>query len=77
MWEDAVTENPTVGATEIWEFYNATADAHPIHIHEIVFEVVNRQDILVHEDSRQVQVVPGSMATAPEPWEQGFKDTVI
>ena len=43
MWTDAVTENPAVGDTEVWEFYNLTADAHPMHIHEVVFEVVNRQ----------------------------------
>jgi FtsP/CotA-like multicopper oxidase with cupredoxin domain len=77
MWEDAVTENPAVGATEVWEFYNATADAHPIHIHEIVFEVVNRQAISVDERTQTVQVAAGSMPTPPEPWETGFKDTVI
>ena len=37
-----VTENPAVGATEVWEFYNTTGDAHPMHVHEVVFEVVNR-----------------------------------
>ncbi len=45
LWMDPVTENPAVGATEVWELYNATADAHPMHIHEVHFEVVNRQDI--------------------------------
>jgi FtsP/CotA-like multicopper oxidase with cupredoxin domain len=76
-WRLPVTENPMVGATEVWELYNATADAHPIHIHEVVFEVVNRQVILIDEDAHQVQVAPGSTPTAPEPWETGFKDTVI
>ena len=42
-WMDPVTENPSVGSTEIWEIYNATADAHPMHIHEVAFEVVNRE----------------------------------
>jgi FtsP/CotA-like multicopper oxidase with cupredoxin domain len=74
---DAVTENPTVGATEIWELYNATADAHPMHIHEIVFEVVNRQNIIVDEATQEVQVETGSVPLLPEPWESGFKDTVI
>jgi FtsP/CotA-like multicopper oxidase with cupredoxin domain len=77
LWMDPVTENPSVGATEVWELYNATADAHPIHIHELAFEVVNRQDISVDEDSQEVQVVPGSVPLPPEPWETGFKDTVI
>jgi FtsP/CotA-like multicopper oxidase with cupredoxin domain len=76
-WADAVTEQPAVGATEVWEFYNATADAHPIHIHEIVFEVVNRQAIVIDEDAQTVQVDPGAEPTLPEPWETGFKDTVI
>ena len=32
-----------MGATEVWEIHNFTEDAHPIHIHEITFEVVDRQ----------------------------------
>jgi FtsP/CotA-like multicopper oxidase with cupredoxin domain len=37
------TELPTVGATELWEIINTTADAHPIHVHLIQFQLVNRQ----------------------------------
>lgn len=77
MWAEPVTENPAVGAIEIWEFYNATADAHPMHIHEVLFEVVNRQDIVVDEGTQQVQLAPGSAPVPPEPWEMGYKDTVI
>ena len=76
-WMRPVTENPATGATEVWELFNVTADAHPIHIHEVVFEVVNRQDIVVFEDQKQVQINPASPPTPPEPWETGFKDTVV
>jgi len=76
-WEDPVTENPALGAIEVWELYNATADAHPMHIHEAAFEVVDRQAIVVDEVNRTVQVVPGSIPAPPEPWERGYKDTVI
>jgi spore coat protein A, manganese oxidase len=76
-WEDIVTENPAVGATEVWEFYNATVDAHPMHIHEVLFQVVNRQAIFVDEEKKTVQVDSGSTPTPPEQWENGFKDTVI
>jgi FtsP/CotA-like multicopper oxidase with cupredoxin domain len=38
-----VTEIPQIGSTEIWEFVNLTPDAHPIHIHLIQFQVMNRQ----------------------------------
>jgi FtsP/CotA-like multicopper oxidase with cupredoxin domain len=77
LWSDSVTEDPALGATEIWELYNATGDAHPMHVHEVAFEVLNRQDIFVDEDQQEVQVVPGSVPSPPEPWETGFKDTVI
>jgi FtsP/CotA-like multicopper oxidase with cupredoxin domain len=76
-WMDIVTENPAVGATEVWEIYNATVDAHPMHIHEVLFQVVNRQAIFVDEANKTFQVVPGSVPTPPEPWENGLKDTVI
>ena len=76
LWMNPVTENPVVGATEVWEIYNATGDAHPMHIHEVVFEVVNRQPIFVNESTQEVQVVPGSIPVPPESWETGFKDTV-
>jgi spore coat protein A, manganese oxidase len=76
-WEDPVTENPAVGATEVWEFYNGTADAHPMHIHERLFKVVDRQPIVVDEDNRNFQVVANSLPRPPEPWENGWKDTVI
>jgi spore coat protein A, manganese oxidase len=76
-WEDPVTENPAVGAVEVWEMYNATADAHPMHIHELLFEVVDRQPIFVDEEDSTVQVVPDSTPTPPEPWENGYKDTVV
>jgi spore coat protein A, manganese oxidase len=77
LWSDAVTENPEPGATEMWELYNATADAHPMHIHETTFEIVNRQAIIVDEDAETVAIDPESAPRPPEEWETGRKDTVI
>lgn len=74
---EPVTENPAIGATEVWEFFNVTGDAHPMHIHEVAFQVVNRQAILVNDAAHTVFVVPGSPEVPPEPGETGFKDTVI
>jgi FtsP/CotA-like multicopper oxidase with cupredoxin domain len=77
-WMDPVTENPALGVTEVWEIYNATGDAHPMHIHEIVFEVVNREGLVLDDDDEVAQpVTPDGNITLPEPWETGFKDTVI
>lgn len=36
-------ESPEFGATEIWEFVNMTMDAHPIHLHCVQFNLLNRQ----------------------------------
>jgi spore coat protein A len=64
-WDDPITENPAVGSTEVWEMYNFTADAHPIHIHEVTFDVVNRE------------VIESGTVRDPELWEAGRKDTVV
>jgi FtsP/CotA-like multicopper oxidase with cupredoxin domain len=79
MWMDPVTENPSVGATEVWEFFNFTVDAHPMHVHEVAFQVVNRERLVLDDATREpVQPVQLSgMVRPPEPWETGFKDTVI
>jgi FtsP/CotA-like multicopper oxidase with cupredoxin domain len=76
-WEDQVSENPQVGSTELWEFYNVTEDAHPIHVHEVFFQVVDRQSILADEDAQTVQVEPNSTPRPPEASETGWKDTLI
>jgi FtsP/CotA-like multicopper oxidase with cupredoxin domain len=78
LWMDPVTENPAVGATEVWEMYNTTGDAHPMHVHEVVFEVVNREGLVLDDDDEVAEPIQldGNVVPA-EPWESGFKDTVI
>ena len=63
-WGDSITENPALNSIEVWEMHNFTKDAHPIHIHEVQFQVVNRQPT-------------GGVTRPPEPSESGYKDTVI
>ena len=38
-----LSELPAEGATELWEFVNLTADTHPIHLHLIQYQLLNRQ----------------------------------
>jgi len=66
-WDDPITETPALGATEVWEIHHFTEDAHPIHIHEVQFQVVNREPF----------EGPEGPARPPESWETGYKDTVI
>jgi FtsP/CotA-like multicopper oxidase with cupredoxin domain len=79
MWADPVSDNPSVGDTEAWEFYNFTADAHPMHIHEVAFKVVDRESLVLDAETGE-PVVPIRLTgevRPPEAWESGFKDTVI
>ncbi|MDH3595631.1 MAG: multicopper oxidase domain-containing protein [Rhodospirillales bacterium] len=43
-WFQPTTETPDLDSTEIWEIYNFTADAHPVHLHLVNFEILDRQD---------------------------------
>ncbi len=63
-FDDPITENVGLDSTEQWEISNFTADAHPIHLHLVMFQVVSRQPF-------------GGVARVPEVWETGFKDTVV
>jgi len=38
-----ISEQPVVGSTEDWKIVDATGDAHPIHWHLVMFQVVSRQ----------------------------------
>ena len=78
-WMAPVTENPAVGATEVWEFYNFTSDAHPMHVHEVTFEVLNREALELDKASGEaaVPVKTTKQLRPPEPWESGRKDTLI
>ena len=76
-WIAPVTENPDLGATEVWEFYNTTGDAHPIHVHETVFEVVNRQGLTLDGEGAVLEpITMNGPPMPPELGESGFKDTV-
>ena len=37
------TVDPKAGSTEIWSFVNITGDVHPLHVHLVRFQVLNRQ----------------------------------
>jgi spore coat protein A, manganese oxidase len=39
-----LSELPNEGETELWEIVNLTADAHPIHLHLVQFQLLNRQN---------------------------------
>jgi len=68
-WMAPITENPLINTTEEWTIHNFTADAHPIHVHLIKFEVLGRKPFGGGTS------IAGS--NDPLPGESGPKDTVI
>jgi spore coat protein A len=68
---DEVTEFPVLGTTEIWQFANETSETHPIHLHLVQFQILDRSGFDVVDG----QVVPGTDRRPPHPEEAGWKDT--
>jgi spore coat protein A len=74
-WDDPVTENPKAGSVEIWRIINTTGDGHPIHIHLVQFQILNRQPFDVTQYPQRL-VFTGP-PVAPDANERpAWKDTV-
>jgi len=57
-----LTELPQEGQTEIWQIINLTADAHPIHLHLVQFQIVSRQNFSVNKYNKTYNALfPGGM----------------
>ncbi len=46
---DVINETVNLGTTEIWEFVNNTMVGHPVHIHDIQFNILDRNGLPVPE----------------------------
>jgi spore coat protein A len=66
-FHDAVTEEPRAGSTEVWELYNTTSDAHPIHLHLVRFQILDRQpfDLKVFQETGQIRFTGPPEPPAP------------
>ncbi len=78
-WMDTVTETPQAGSIEMWEIYNDTVDAHPIHLHGGHFQLVNRQEFTAVEGINHAltNITYSDALMPPTPQESTWKDTVI
>jgi len=76
-WSMPVTENPTLDSVEIWELINVTDDAHPIHLHMVKFQILDRRrfDAFAYQNENNLLRYRGN-PMPPEPSEAGWKDTV-
>jgi len=75
-WHDPISEKPVQNSTEIWSFINPTDDTHPIHLHAVRFQILDRQhyEPTAYQLKKEFRFL--GPRVPPEPYESGWKDTV-
>jgi spore coat protein A len=75
-YDDPVSESVKLGSTEKWRFINNTDDSHPMHLHLVQFQIVERQGYdpaALRKD--EIKLI--GKARKPAPNERGWKDTAV
>ena len=75
-WHAPITEKPTLGTTEIWELVNLTDDSHPIHLHLVRLQILDRRRFDAFEFQAKGTLRFTGPVQPPEAHEAGWKDTV-
>jgi spore coat protein A len=70
-WDD-ITEFPLLGTTEVWSFINRSGVAHPMHLHLVLMQILDRQPFVFTNDA----IVLTGPRVPPPANEAGWKDTV-
>jgi spore coat protein A, manganese oxidase len=74
-WHMPITESPVLGTTEIWQLANLTDDVHPMHLHLVRFQILDRRRFDVFQYVSTGVLRYRDPAIPPEPNEMGWKDT--
>lgn len=91
-WGQPITDKPKLGSTEIWNLINTTQDTHPIHLHQVRFQLLDRHPFNSDQylEAWKPSITPGEgpdpialtseflrgVPVSPEAFETGWKDTV-
>lgn len=75
-WADPVTERVKLNSVEIWNLINLTQDAHPIHLHLVRFQVLDRRNFSVDSYLADETLRYTGPVVPPAPHEMGWKDVV-
>src|SRR5215213_936450 len=66
-----VDVRPRLGSTELWQWVNPSERVHPMHLHGMLFRIVERSSGVVHPGERgwkdTIGVLPGETVTV-QPW---------
>jgi spore coat protein A len=75
-WAMPVTEKPRLNSVEIWSLINLTDDSHPIHLHLVRFQILDRRrfDAFAFRNGGGLRYFGNAMPAAAN--ETGWKDTV-
>ena len=74
-WHDPITEKPVLNSTEIWELVNLTDDTHPIHLHMVRFQILDRRrfDWFEYMNTNKLRYTGGLIPLDAN--DMGWKDT--
>ena len=75
-YDDPVTEFVKLGSLEKWRFINTTDDAHPMHLHLVQFQILERQGFDPTAMSKGALRFVGT-PRPPAANEAGWKDTAV
>jgi spore coat protein A len=75
-WHEPTTEFPKLNSTEIWEFVNLTEDVHPMHLHLVRFQILDRRPFDMNVYLRTKKFHFTAEVSPPDANELGWKDTV-
>jgi spore coat protein A len=75
-WDMPVTESPKLNSVEIWNFLNFTDDSHPIHLHGVGFQILDRRSFEPQAYYQGGKIQFTGAPVSPAANEVGWKDTV-
>lgn len=75
-WSEPVTEVVRLGSVEIWSMANLTQDTHPMHLHSVRFQILDRRNFSVDDYLSDETLRYTGPAISPRPHEMSWKDVV-
>jgi spore coat protein A len=75
-WVEPVTEIVKLNSTEIWSLINLTEDTHPIHLHLVRFQILDRQSFATFDYLSDAKLRLTGPKLSPAAHEMGWKDVV-
>ena len=68
---DRIDVRPRLGTSELWQWHNPSNRVHPMHLHGMLFRVLERSSGVIHPGERgwkdTIGVLPGETVTV-QPW---------